>query len=188
MRLNCDYTCATIHQFYDSCCVQDDFVSTQGVCIEKKLRNMIKDSSIQNKWTQFFVPEVVDIPCQKPDVETISTVYSCVDIISQRVIKTPILQDPTITNWEGTLLTGRKLVIEGILKQKIVYTAAVDEQSMHSAHFEIPFSVFIIVDEDTSLSQTFKLDTCIEDIFTCRLSHRSIFKNTTIFIKATPVC
>ncbi|MGL5692796.1 MAG: DUF3794 domain-containing protein, partial [Peptostreptococcaceae bacterium] len=125
---------------------------------------------------------------QKPDIETISSVYSCVDIISQRVVKTPVLANPTLTNWEGTLLTGKKLIIEGILKQKVVYTAAVDEQSMHSAHFAIPFSVFIIVDGDTSLSQQFKLDTCIEDIFTCRLSERSVFKNTTIFIKATPIC
>ncbi len=50
----------------------------------------------------------------------------------------------TIPNAEGTCLTGRKLVVEGKLIQKIVYTANVREQSVHSAHYEIPFSAFIV--------------------------------------------
>ncbi|WP_455539206.1 hypothetical protein [Terrisporobacter sp.] len=39
-----------------------------------------------------------------------------------------------IQNAEGTYLTGRKLIVGGILKQKIVYTAEVENQSMHSVH------------------------------------------------------
>lgn len=50
----------------------------------------------------------------------------------------------TEPNEEGTCLTGRKLIVEGTLKQKVVYTADVDVQSVHSAHYEIPFSAFII--------------------------------------------
>ncbi|MGL4911010.1 MAG: DUF3794 domain-containing protein [Romboutsia sp.] len=49
-----------------------------------------------------------------------------------------------IPNAEGTCLTGRKLIVEGNLIQKIVYTADVAVQSVHSAHYEIPFSAFII--------------------------------------------
>ncbi|MGO1044550.1 hypothetical protein ACTPEO_17595 [Clostridioides difficile] len=49
-----------------------------------------------------------------------------------------------IPNAEGTCLTGRKIIVEGLLKQKIVYTALVDEQSVHSAHYEIPFLAYII--------------------------------------------
>ena len=49
-----------------------------------------------------------------------------------------------IPNAEGTCLSGRKLIIEGTLKQKVVYTAEVETQSVHSAHYEIPFSAFII--------------------------------------------
>lgn len=188
MHFNYDYTSTTSHQFYKSSWIKDDFVSIQGICRQQTLKSMIKKPDINNKWTQFFIPKVIDIPFQKPDIESISTVYSYIDIIYQRVVKTPILKNSYISNWEGTYLTGKKLIVEGILRKKIIYTAAVKNHSMHSAHFEIPFSVFIIVDKDTSLIQKFKLDTCIEDIFTCRLSERSIFENTTIFIKATPFC
>lgn len=190
--LNCDYTAKTTHQFYNSCCEQDENVNLVGIYPENKIENLL-NCFPTNAWTQFFIPEVVDIPSQKPDVEGVVSVHSDVQIISQRVIKTPVVTgadgpDYTVSNSECTKLTGRKLIIEGILHQKIVYTAAVEDQSLHSAHFAIPFSVFIIVDKDTTLSQKFKIDSFIEDIFTCRLSERSIFKNTTIFIKATPVC
>lgn len=49
-----------------------------------------------------------------------------------------------IGNTEGTCLSGRKLVIEGTLKQKLVYTGEVDVQSVHSAHYDVPFITFII--------------------------------------------
>lgn len=47
-------------------------------------------------------------------------------------------------NAEGTCLTGRKIIIEGVLEQKVVYTALVDEQSVHSASNEMPFTAYII--------------------------------------------
>ena len=50
-----------------------------------------------------------------------------------------------VENAEGTCLSGRKLVIEGTVKQRVVYTALEPAQSVHSAHFEIPFSAYVIV-------------------------------------------
>ena len=50
-----------------------------------------------------------------------------------------------LPNEEGTCLTGRKLIVEGLLNQRVVYTGNVDEQSVHSAHYLVAFSAFIIV-------------------------------------------
>lgn len=170
---------------FDSCgCQEDMLIEIKGVCSKEKLENMDPGDT----WTQVFIPEVLCIPNQKPDVEEVASITSCVDIISQRVVKTPVfkLDDGTLLeNNEGTYLTGRKLVIEGILRQKIIYTADVEEQSMHAAHFDVPFSAFIILEEDASLVTRYKIETCIEDIFVCRVSKRQIFKNVTLFIKAT---
>ncbi|UWD50445.1 DUF3794 domain-containing protein [Clostridioides difficile] len=197
--LNSNYTNGTSYQFYDKCCGENKILNTVGVYPELKIEKALQCYEDTDKWTEFFVPEIVDIPSQKPDIEDIVEVHSCVDIISQRVIKTPLVNGYTpvgqspiagedISNGECTNLTGRKLIIEGILKQKIIYTAAVDEQSIHSAHFNIPFSVFIIIDKDTPLYQQFKITSYIEDIYACALSERSVFKNTTIFIKASKLC
>ena len=49
-----------------------------------------------------------------------------------------------IPNAEGTCLTGRKLIIEGELDEKIVYTANVTAQSVHSADYKVQFLAFII--------------------------------------------
>lgn len=126
-----------------------------------------------------------------------------------------------ISNEEGTCLTGRKLIVEGTLNQKIVYTAQVTTQSVHSAHYETPFIAFIIPyanfdgleyqenievydpttgfsklingyllngtdDIVVNLCEEFNIEKCIEDIYVYALDKRSIFKNVTIFLKATP--
>ena len=49
-----------------------------------------------------------------------------------------------IPNEEGTYLSGRKLIVQGYLKQKVVYTALVSTQTVHSACRIIPFSAYII--------------------------------------------
>lgn len=129
-----------------------------------------------------------------------------------------------ISNAEGTCLTGRKLIVEGVLKQKIVYTAEVEDQSVHSAHFEVPFIAFIIpyakfenidgpetftvYDEQLDecreilgyqypaditdvglvpdLNEEFNVTSCIEDIYVKALEPKIVFKNVTVFLKATP--
>lgn len=186
---------------FSKCYRQDnaESINIVGVYPSNKIENVLNCYGNGDMWVEFFIPEIVEIPSQKPDIETISEVHSCIEIISQRVIKTPTVAGYTPTNGnfisgeeipssECTHLTGRKLVIEGLLKQKIIYTAAVDEQSLHSASFAIPFSAFIIVPADTPLSQKFRITPYIEDIFAYSMSERNVFKNTTIFIKADKMC
>lgn len=174
-------------------------INVVGVYPRNKIENALNCYGNGLMWVEFFIPEIVEIPSQKPDIETISEVHSCIEIISQRVIRTPTVQGYTPTNGtpipgnqvpnsECTHLTGKKLVIEGLLKQKVIYTAAVAEQSIHSASFVIPFSAFIIVPADTPLSQQFRITPYIEDIFAYSVSERNVFKNTTIFIKADKMC
>lgn len=196
---NCNYTNGTTHAFHNSCSCSGQNINVVGVHPQNKIERVLSCPSNSREWVQFFSPKIVDIPSQKPDIEDITSIHGCVDIISQKVIKTPVVKGytnsdgvfvpgDTISNAECTNLTGKKLIIEGILRLKVIYTALVDDQALHSASFAVPFSVFIIVDGDTPLSQKFKITPFIEDIFACKLSKRSIFTNTTIFINATPIC
>ena len=129
-----------------------------------------------------------------------------------------------IPNEEGTCLTGRKLIVEGVLKQKVVYTALVETQSVHSVHNEIPFTAYIIpyakfegleyqenitVMADPNgdpcdtiiingyaydpknppvvdLCEEFCVNGYLEDIFANAMDCRTIFKNVTLFLLATP--
>jgi hypothetical protein len=171
-------------------------------------------------WTEISIPELLKVPVQKPDIENIDKVQITAEILCTKLIETPrFLQiDATTTpniystdtngfqiplaNAEGTFLTGRKLLVEGILKQKIVYTAEVATQSVHSAHFDVPFSAYIIVYPkfsntvgtrvvvDTALvdvDQEFCVQACIEDVYVEALDPRTIFKNVTLFLRAKPL-
>lgn len=172
---------------------EEDLIEKIGVTPSEKFDPATFDTG--DTWTQIFIPEILCIPHQKNDVEQVIKVTSRVQIVSQRVTKTPIARNSNnnnlIVNYEGTKLTGWKLVIEGILRQKILYTAAVNGQSIHAAHFDVPFSAYIILPTSddatnpTSPIDKYKIEPFIEDIFVCRVSKRQIFKNVTIFIKAT---
>lgn len=183
--------CSTTGTFIDECekicdCDLSDQIIIKGLCSNEKLTGLL--AAGDNNWTELFIPEVLCIPPQKPNVEQIISVTSKIQILSQKVIKTPSGSGGAlVTNQESTNLTGRKLIIEGILRQKIVYTAAVPDQSVHSAHFDVPFSAFIVVSGDTALTTKFKIEACVEDIFVCITTRRQIFKNVTIFIKATAI-
>lgn len=195
---SCDYFGNTEYSFTTSCFVNTENINIVGTYPSEKMSTVLTSPIDSYMWTEFFLTEVVDLPDFYPYIESIMEVRSCIDITYQKVIKTPIvsgyesadgtfIEGSTIGNNECTNLTGKKLIIEGILNQKVIYTA-VDTLTVHTVNFSIPFSTFIIVGSDTSLAQEFVIAPYIEDIFVSRLSDRSIFKNTTIFIKALKIC
>jgi hypothetical protein len=128
---------------------------------------------------QFSVQENLSIPEVKPDVEQIVSVFARVKINSTIVIKTPIA-----TSFEGQILTGFKLIVEGVLEQKIEYVADEPTQSVHAAHFNVPFSTFIILPKDFIIGTPITVTGYIEDIFVELLDKRSLFKNVTILLDA----
>lgn len=100
---------------------------------------------------------VVSIPVVGPAVAAaVTALLEAVDIVVQTLFSAvdAILGAVTLVgtttyfslvpNEEGTCLTGRKLIIEGVLRQKVVYTGLVESQSVHSTHNEIPFTAYII--------------------------------------------
>ncbi|MFC7321519.1 DUF3794 domain-containing protein [Halobacillus campisalis] len=106
-----------------------DFVQIIGIADPSQFPVIGEDT----RYTQFSVLERLMIPEVKPDVEQINTLLIEAEITGTRNIFTPV---------------GVKVVVEGILRQKVIYTALVEEQSVHSAHFEHPFCTFIDIPLD----------------------------------------
>lgn len=164
-------------------CVNNQTVEIIGLC-DMTLTN----THLTTAWTEISIPEALEIPSQKPDVESVEKVFVNVKIISKRLVVTPVpttvgpppAPSPATPNQEGTLLSGFKLVVEGLLTQKIIYTADEPTQSVHSADFSIPFSAFIVVAGPATT--VYCVDVCVEDVFVKVLSARKIFKNTTLLL------
>ncbi len=133
---------------------------------------------------QFNVQETVCLPDVKPDIEQIIKVMAEVVIISTRVIKTPGTAENPIVSLEGQKLTGRKLIVEGEVRQKIEYVADEPSQAVYVAHFNIPFSNYIVLGENYIPGCNLIVTGYIEDIFVKQIDRRYIFKNVTILINA----
>lgn len=172
------------------CKDRGQLLTINGICSPEKLEDFLDDGRIR-RWTELVVPEVLCIPSVKPDIEQLISISAAVELICERVISTPFKTTnsklfPPIFNQEGTAITGKKLVLEGVLSQKIVYSAA-QTQSVHAVHFDTPFSAFIVLDPQDPLTRKFKVDVCIEDIFVTDITQRTIFKNVTLVIRALPL-
>ncbi|WP_371372028.1 DUF3794 domain-containing protein [Sporomusa aerivorans] len=168
-------------------CVGATAVEVVGLCDPDEFAIGLNKCDL-GQWTQISIPEIFQLPCSKPDIASVDKVFVDVQINSVKVVKTPAGKcGSPVINREGLRLTGKKLVVEGVLKQKVVYTAARCDQPVHFAHFEVPFSAFIVLACDTSLSQQFCVETCVEDVFAIPFNCREIFKNVTLFIQAIPV-
>lgn len=179
-----------------------DLIDITGICNPENAISVIKEFPY---WKQMYISETLEVPPQKPDMEQINSVDISVSIFRQKVIKTPRSYDDSINppvaepNLEGKLLSGRKLIIEGQLCQKIVYTANEDEQPVHSAHFYVPFSSYIVVPKEytftnadgstitiDSLNINYEVNSCIEDVSICMIDERSLLKQVTLLLYAVP--
>ena len=166
----------------ESCFVDAPVIT--GVCSPEKVTALLDEGD--EIWTEISMPEVLTIPDAKPDVLQILSVVSRIEIMCQKVIATPDLFDDggEIENYEGKKLTGFKLLIHGLLRQRITYASDTPCKSVHSAHYDVPVCTYIVLPEDTDFTDKFEITSCIEDLYACALNCRQIFKNTTLFFKA----
>lgn len=170
----------------DGC--QNSFLDITGLCDPQDASTVITRYPY---WMEMYVPETLVIPPQKPDMEDLNSVNIAVNILKTKVVKTPI---PDSSNLEGKILTGRKLIVEGQLCQKIVYTANDDVQSVHSAHFYVPFSAYIVVPYSVtingetldSLDVDYQVNVCVEDLSVRQVDERTLSKNATLLLYAVP--
>ncbi|MBP2637382.1 MAG: hypothetical protein H6Q72_3289 [Firmicutes bacterium] len=173
--------------------MDSSLINIAGICDVSTIELHDNDS-----WTEISIPENLILPREKPDIEQIISANVGAKIVRTKVIVTPSTEKAP--NFENKILTGRKLIIEGVLCQSITYTADFPNQPVHSAHFVVPFSAFIvipkyvrIVNECTcsdkkidSLYINYQVNPCVEDVFVQEVGKRRVFKNVLLFLQAVP--
>lgn len=126
---------------------------------------------------QLSIDGYLTIPELKPDMEAVNNVSATADLINCHVIQTPVS-----VSTEGQSLSGYKLIVKGMLNISIEYTANEPEQAVHSAHYAIPFSSFIVLPEDYVVGSKLDVEFLIEDIYYKMTDIRTFFKNVTLLI------
>lgn len=74
--------------------------------------------------TQVIVKDTIDVPEEKPNVEQVLDIETEVDIDRKRII-------------------DDKVIVNGIVEQKVIYVGKVPSQSVHVVHGTAPFTAFI---------------------------------------------
>lgn len=165
---------------YCKCTVTDNY-QVIGLCNLRKYGCI----TTQEPWTEISAPDILVLPTDKPDIETINKIYNKVEITSTYIINTPCANEPST---EGLQLTGKKLIIEGYICQNVIYTAAIDCQSVHPVNFRIPFCTYVIIDGDADIDlDQYCVLPCLEDVYAQVLSPRMIFMNATMFLLAKKI-
>lgn len=143
-------------------------------------------------FSEFSVPEILTIPAEKPDMEELVSITVQTEIVAYHLIDTPCIK-----SYEGQLLSGKKLIIELRLLEKIIYVADEPTQTNHAAHFDKTMkSVFIVIPKDiagtpieTLVNQNrLTITPYIEDIYALQRDKRTIFKNITMLVDLTFTC
>lgn len=119
-----------------------------------------------------FCKEVVEtdrccIPCQKPDMNEICQVFVNVEIVEKKVICTSM---------------GYKVIITGCKNIKVMYSRDDYSSRVHSAHFHIPFTEFILLGK--GCKEVRNIESAVEYISVCQSSKRCFYVSTLILLCA----
>lgn len=138
----CINICSTIFLDLITCtgCIAN---KTQGC--KKVCANSVGISKLLPYNPMYFKEIVINdefrIPAAKPDIESLQSITSDIEIVSSRIINT--IEG---TSQEGQNLTGCKLLIELKCMDLVIYTADIMSQPLYSVYFENKLlSIFIVV-------------------------------------------
>lgn len=97
-------------------------------------------------YKQIIENDILSIPCEYPSIKSIDSISISVDICNLKIIKT---------------ILGYKLIITAIKRYKIMYTADINVQSVHTANFENIFCEFILLESCVKSNKVLN----IKDVF-----------------------
>jgi len=151
------------------------------------VKNLIEISGLADSlpsnvsiFKQFTVQGTLVLPEAKPDIEQIVKIIAQAVVTSTRLITTGVGK-----SLEGQILTGLKLIVEGEIRLKLEYVADECTQSVHAAHFNVPFSTFIVIPATHKIGDPILVTPYIEDLYVEPIDKRTIFKNVILLLDAT---
>lgn len=141
--------------------MMNDDVEVSGITPKNRLPKCDRFSFCK----EFVETDKCCIPSQKPDIYEICNIAVKVDILETNTICTPM---------------GYKVIITGHKYIKVMYSTDDCSSRVHSAHFNIPFTEFILLEDD--LKDVKSIESAIEYISACQNNKRSFYVSTLILL------
>ena len=129
--------------------------------------------------------KVLSIPPQKPDMERLLDF-----MVDAEVVNINLIETPKGRSQENQYLSGQKLVVEVIIKEKVMYVALEPRQSAHAAHYETLISMFVILPDeidgkkicDLVRANRITVTPYVEDVCARIIDKRTIHKCVMLFL------
>lgn len=133
-------------------------------------------------FTELHWQDAAEFSAQKPDAEQLVSIS-----VNVEITRSDCFYTSAGSSCEGRVLTGKKLIVEGKINQKIEYVAAAENQPVYVADLSAPFSTWIGLNPDCQAHQDFEVTAYVEDISARLLDKRRIFRNLLFLVNAMPV-
>ncbi|MFI3115606.1 MAG: DUF3794 domain-containing protein [Clostridia bacterium] len=159
---------ATFSYQYESSEIKTGKTDIAYVSVIAEISNF-KQISLNSK---VFVPKV------KPDIKTLDNTVANIEIMDYYVVE--VING--VSN-EGQRLYGKKLIIHGEIKASIEYTEPCD--SVHSAHWDIPFTTYIVLPKDYTDNKKIIVSALVENVNSQAITKREVEINTLALVIAT---
>lgn len=131
-----------------------------------------------SNFKQIALNSQVGIPPQKPDLQSLDDATAEIEITEFYVVR--VIDG--ISN-EGQRLFGHKLVVHGEVHASIEYTSCFD--SVFSAHWDIPFTTYIVLPKDYRPNKKIDVRGIIENVSAEALNERDLDIGTLALIVAS---
>ena len=126
---------------------------------------------------QLQIQKNISIPAHLPEVGQILSVTVRAEIKETQIITTPISKSN-----EGQALSGKKILVRGILFYKLEYVMGKEDQPLYSIEFKELFSDDIVIDHNTDCITPVIVTPYIEDADIRQISKRNIFISVILLI------
>ncbi len=139
-----------------------------------------------NAFKEIMLEEHIHLKECFPNIEQITRVTACVEIKNSYVIDTPVSKrgkKNEVLNPSGQIVTGKKLVIEGVIHQTINYVADNCEQNVMVIDNDCCFGTFVVLPYSANPNNIFTVVPYIEDIIVDAIGPRDIMKCVSLFLE-----
>lgn len=133
--------------------------------------------SNSKNFKQLQIQDTFILPVEKAGIKWILRISDKVNISEKYLIETS-----QATSVEHQNLTGKKVMLEGELIQKIEYVANEATQSVNVSHSIVPFSTSVVLEKDFDMNSNIVVTPYIEDIFVKQIDERTILKNILVLL------
>lgn len=140
--------------------------------------NLVCTSVGPNSFKQFMVSSKLPIPCSQYGVCEIINKFIDVEITSTEIIDTI-----KGMSCEGETLTGKKVVVNGTLMERIEYVELCADKSIKIAEYNIHFNTFIVLPENYNELDCIKVDSTIEDIDMRLIDPMTLYQSVALLLE-----